>query len=151
MLCRHLPNLKSMLSPDISKISIYFDISKKEEIESSKKLFKCGLLNSHLCINARTNIPHTECDSSYTVIGVPKQTDNNYKKLNPNFNFYINPNERIVVPMHDNICILFSGFMLTHNQSLESVDRKKGTFVNVATYGNKKLFDNMMKSFKRQI
>ena len=32
-----------------------------------------GFINSHLCIDAQTEIPHTEHDSSYTIITVPQQ------------------------------------------------------------------------------
>ena len=39
---------------------------------ADKQLEKNGFINSHLCVNAQTAFQHTEPDSSYTIITVPK-------------------------------------------------------------------------------
>ena len=108
-----------------------------------------GIINSHLCVNARTTISHTEMDSSYTIISVPIQPSLKYKEVGTKFNFNIDPNKRVVINMVENTLILFSGFMLSHNQSNNNVSINKSISINVETYANKRLFENMWKSFIR--
>ena len=151
MLCKKIPNLKTVLSPDVSKLQLHFDLSDKEQLCSSKKMFKYGLLNGHMCVNARTKVAHTECDTSYTMISIPKQYDLNFKRLEPCFNFILNDDSIIVIPMSEHISFIYSGYMLCHHQVLNYDMKKDTTFFNFATYGNKRLFDNMMKSFKRTL
>ena len=148
-LTKYFPNLKDMISPDISKVSKNFNLTNDESNKETEKMYDMGMLNGHFCINARTKETHTECDSSYTVISVPPQSYDGYRKLNAEFHFNINERMRIVIPMFPKLAFAYSGFMLCHHQVLDSVDPKKGIFVNLATYGNKRLFDNMLKSFRR--
>ena len=138
-----------MISPDISKLMINFDLNNDDYFKEAAKMYKIGMLNGHFCLNARTRDSHTECDSSYTVISVPPQSYDGHTKLNAEFNFDINENVSVIIPMFPKIAFSYSGYMLCHHQVLDSIDRKKGQFLNLATYGNKRLFDNMMKSFRR--
>ena len=43
-----------------------------EKRYNDRPLENKGFINSHLCIDAQTEIPHTEHDSSYTIITVPQ-------------------------------------------------------------------------------
>ena len=148
-LSRNLPNLKTMLSPDLTKVSFEFELLNKFDSDETQKMFDIGMLNGHVCVNARTGQAHTECDSSYTTISVPSQLDDNYVKLNPTFHFVLNNSTKLILPMKSNVSFTYSGWLLSHHQVLDSIDKSKGVFINLATYGNKRLFDNMMKSFRR--
>ena len=108
------------------------------------------MINCHVCINAMTNDLHTEMDSSYTLICVPKQLDENYKRLETNFLFQINDEKTIRIPMNERMVFMYSGYMLSHHQVLEK-NQSDTTFINLATYGNKRLFHNMMSSFRRDV
>ena len=148
-LSKYLSNLRTMISPNISKITNEFDIVEEEELHEAKRMFSMGMLNGHFCVNARTCQAHTECDASYTIITIPPQTFDGHRILNPNFHFVINERFSILLPMVPNVSFLYSGFMLCHHQVLDTTDTKKGIFINLATYGNKRLFDNMVRSFRR--
>ena len=150
-LSRHLPNIIKVIAPKISKLQSHFDLVNKEDTHEKKELFENGILNCHICINAMTNESHTEMDSSYTLINVPKQIDPNYRRLNTKFCFHINENTTIIIPMDERIVFLYSGYMLSHHQVLEKQYRPSTTFLNLASYGNKRLFHNMISSFRRQI
>ena len=149
ILSKYFSNLKSMISPDISKIVNEFDLNSNNQLKNTNNMFSLGMLNGHFCVNARTQESHTECDSSYTIISVPVQQYDGYKKLNARFKFVINQNTDIIIPMQPKVAFLYSGYMLSHHQILDSIDQKQGIFINLATYGNKRLFDNMMKSLHR--
>ena len=148
---RYLPNLSQMISPNIGNLVDNFDLIDNEDQTNFKKMHDIGMLNGHFCINAKTGKSHTECDASYTIISVPCQPNGTYKHLDPNFHFVINESCTLLLPLSPNIAFVFSGYMLTHQQLLKTVDRNKGIFINLASYGNKKLFDNMMKSFRRNM
>ena len=80
-----------------------------------------GFLNCHFCINAQTDMEHTEPDASYTVIIVPKQVvdkEDNEPSHIGRFEFNINEDTTIVIPMNPGLLMTYSGFMLTHRQQL---------------------------------
>ena len=149
----HYPNTLPMLSKKIQFITPYFNLNTYSQSKEANLLSKYGILNMHLCINAETTIPHTEMDSSYTLISVPPQPDCNWQKKDTQFNFHVGPNEKIIIKMKPGICFMFSGYLLTHNQEILDKSKEENqhcSFINYATYANKRLFDNMLKSFKRQ-
>ena len=150
-LSRYIPNTIKMMSLKISCMRYYFGDEKKRTKNVVKSLFDRGIVNAHLCVNAATGVSHTEMDGSYTLISVPMQPNDNWKKMQTKFHFNIKENESIVIPMTEMVCFLFSGFMLSHNQVIN--DKPESTendfFLNIATYANKRLCDNMFKSFKR--
>lgn len=148
-LTKYFPNLKDMISPDISNISKSFDLNEDYLSKEAGKMYKLGMLNGHFCLNARTKQSHTECDSSYTVISVPPQNYDGFNTLNAEFHFDISENMTLVIPMFPKVAFVYSGFLLCHHQVLDSIDPDKGIFLNLASYGNKRLFDNMVKSFRR--
>ena len=146
---RIYPTILSIISPKVSVLNYFFDLKNHHSCNHIRSLHSNGIINSHLCVNAKTTISHTEMDSSYTIISVPIQPFPTYKKVGTKFNFNIQPNQRIVINMMENTLILFSGFMLSHNQSNNDVKEDNSIFLNVATYANKRLFENMWQSFIR--
>ena len=112
-----------------------------------------GFINSHLCINAQTEIAHTEHDSSYTVIAVPQQKDTslatNGKYCLARFEFVVNSYTSVVIPMYPGVIFSYSGYMLTHRQQLNKSRSNNEIFTNVVTYNSKRLFSNLMESFRR--
>ena len=112
-------------------------------------------INSHLCINAETEIAHTEHDSSYTIITVPPQygisKSTNGKYSLARFELIINSYMTIVIGMYPGVTFSYSGFMLTHRQQLNKSRKDNNMFVNVVSYNSKRLFSNLMESFRREI
>lgn len=148
---RYFPNVKKILSPTISILQSHFDMfDSQEKKKRMEKFIELGLSNLHYCVNAETEKFHTEQDQSYTVITVPQQHDMNWKKGNgANFEFYINSETTIFLQMIPNTSFMYSGYLLTHRQQLSSTKKQKSSFINIATYCSKRLFNNMSKSLER--
>ena len=151
-LSRFVPRIISLMSHNLLNLQHYFEFVHNKSCDEVHKCFQNGIINSHLCVNAFTSQLHTEMDGSYTLITVPKQPDKEWQKVGTQFQFHISADNKFLIPMHENVCFLFSGYMLTHNQKNNIRLNEKGNiqFVNIATYANKRLFDNMKKSFKRR-
>ena len=45
----------------------------------------------------------------------------------------------------------YSGYMMTHRQQLKKKLNRKEPFVNIVSYNSKRLFSNVMKSFRSDI
>ena len=113
-----------------------------------------GFINSHLCVNAETEIEHTKHDSSYTVIAVPSQNMITSNKINYNcatFQFFFNISQILVVNMKPGTIFTYSGYMMTHQQQFKKKLNRKESFVNIVSYNSKRLFSNMMESFRHDI
>ena len=145
------PNIICMISPKIQKVQSIFDLLDDESLQEQKVMFDYGMINAHLCINAMTAQAHTEMDSSYTVITVPKQIDKNYNTLGTRFVFEINNKMNINIKMTENVTFIYSGYLLTHHQIHNHSRSNSAMFLNLASYGNKRLFHNMMKSLRRDL
>ena len=126
-------------------------LSRKKYKERS--LENNGYINSHLCINAQTEIAHTEHDGSYTVITVPSQNKKESVKGNNSacFECVINDSKTMVISMHPGTTFTYSGYMLTHYQQLTVGTDGSELFVNIVSYNSKRLFDNLMESFRQEI
>ena len=150
-LSRFVPRIISIMSHNILNLQYCFEFIHNKSCEEVSKCFRNGIINSHLCINAFTSQSHTERDGSYTLITVPEQPDESWKSVRTRFQFNISEERQIVIPMNENVCFLFSGYMLSHNQvnNVCTYSSDNSQFINIATYANKRLFDNMKKSFKR--
>ena len=143
--------LSTTLSPNVANVQMHLQLF-EDRGKKDKKLATKGIVNYNLCINAETQQPHTECDSSFTIICVPNQLMNketNNPKNIGSFELVINPEETIVVPMEIGTIISYSGFLLTHRQQIRNRDSKAAPFVNLVSYNSKRLFENMMESFRR--
>ena len=93
---------------------------------------------------------HTEADSTMTVIGVPSQPDPHYGTLNPHFCFKVTKSETIIIRMKQHVTFSFLGYMLNHRQVINN-NANEHVFINIASYGNKRLFHNMLKSIRRNM
>ena len=113
-----------------------------------------GYLNCHLCLNAQTQLYHTQPDASYTAIDVPNEIIPIKPKgatVKAHFEFMINETNTLVVPMYLGLIITYSGYMLTHRQQIYSCDDCLYPFINIVSYNSKRSFSNLMESFRRDI
>ena len=145
--------LQRNISPNISKLQLHFELFDKKD-ETETELQMKGILNAHLCLNAQTKLKHTECDSSYTTICVPpheteKTETGKYNKAE--FEFNINDNEAVVLPLDVGIVFIYSGFMLTHRQQIKKLNKNVLPFINIVSYNSQKMFNHLMESFRREI
>ena len=63
-------SMQNKISPKVAVIQSNVDFNPgNTDLENEVEMK--GYLNFHLCINAQTNMAHTEPDASYTVIVVP--------------------------------------------------------------------------------
>ena len=148
---RFLP-LRNKLSPKVSVMQWMVDIFPEKGYEE-RPVENNGFINSHLCINAQTELPHTEHDSSYTLITVPQQNKIKKNKCNnkARFELVINETETIVIHMHPATIFSYSGYMLTHRQQVTEGSVDSEPFINIVSYNSKRLFNNLMESFRREI
>ena len=119
-----------------------------------------GLWQSSICVNAVTKLFHIERDVTYTLITVPKQktVKSGCKKTRETFfQFKLNNDNCIAIPMINQTSFIFSGTMLTHRQfSMDGYMNKKkreslNPYFNIASYGNEKLFRHIRTSLNRNI
>ena len=104
-------------------------------------------LSCQFNINARTKFSHTERDSSYTIIHVPRQ-----KQQYDTFSLFlkISENEELQIELKQNITISYSSYLLTHSQqSLVDLESSRNQFVNISSYFSKYLFDSISSSLNR--
>ena len=115
-----------------------FDITGKEILVN---------LSCQFNINTRTKFSHTERDSSYTIIHVPKQ-----KQKYDTFYFFfkLSKNEELRIEMKQNITISYASYLLTHSQqTVVNLESSKNEFVNISSYFSKRLFDFISTSLNR--
>ena len=145
--------LQKNISPQISKLQIHFNLFDgvdKNEI----KLQQDGILNAHLCLNAQTRMKHTERDSSYTMICVPpheEESTGSGMNNRAEFEFNVNDNEAVVIPLTIGTILIYSGLMLTHRQQIKKLNENVKPFVNIVSYNSQKMFNHLMESFRREI
>ena len=115
-----------------------------------KSVSKCDIpinLSCQFNVNATTKYSHTERDSSYTIIHVPRQNQVNDKFI---FYFKISSNEELRIQLEPNTTISYSSYLLTHSQRKnEDFDSGENCFVNISSYFSKRLFDNISTSLNR--
>ena len=148
----HLTPLKKTISPLIDKLQVHLDIFPERKNEC--KLVDQGFVNYNICLNAQTEQRHTECDASYTIISVPSQlakVTSTGKKNKGRFELNLNENETFIIPMDIGISFVYSGFLLTHHQQIHNLSCDTPPFVNVVSYNSKRLFENMLQSFRRYL
>ena len=145
------------LSPKISLIQNQFEFAAKSN--TRKHLIKACFMNNYLCKNTRSLIPHTECDASYTVITVPGQEKfikgNKSKKNRATFDFFLksdsSKNSIILLNFHKGVTFCYSGYLLIHCQRIDNLLDSCVPFLNIVSYNSKRLFENMIQSFRRYI
>ena len=145
--------LRKSISPLVDKLHAHLDIFPEKE-NKERKIAEYGFLNFNLCLNAQTMDVHTECDASYTIISVPNQIPRKYpakKKNKGNFELHIDENCMFVIPMVIGTSFIYSGFLLSHRQQILNEDENIPPFVNTVSYNSKRLFENMLQSFRRYL
>ena len=101
-----------------------------------------------------TEVEHTEHDSSYTVIVVPNQDSStavNGTKSPGRFELVLNETTTMLINMYPGIMFTYSAYMLTHQQQLNRNMKADSEFVNIVSYNSKRLFYNIMESFRHDI
>ena len=127
--------LNRTLSPNVANIQMYLNVF-EERNKNDDILLTNGFMNYNLCLNAETELPHTECDSSYTLICVPNQKLNNHGPGNKNnacFQLVVNLETTISVPLTVGTILTYSGYLLTHCQQILNRDSNLNLFVNIVS------------------
>lgn len=145
---RLLPNIRSVISPVIDTA---FEIQNEvgdinlQPISSSKN----GCWQTSVCINAQTSDFHIEKDCTYTLISIPRQEyfKSTTKKDAFNFIFKLSKTEMVNIELVPSLSFIFSGLFLTHRQNKKNQNTSSNdVFFNIASYGNKCLFNHLRKS-----
>ena len=110
----------------------------KNQDETTLHYFACKL-NS----NASTEHKHTECDITYTLIGVPRQSHEPDVK----FCFQILPSKELIIKMDVGTTFIFSAYILTHHQVCSKFI-KNGN-LNVSAYSPRRVSDCFYQTFLR--
>ena len=145
--------LKRSISPLIDKLQVHLDLF-PEKRKKECMLVDQGFVNYNLCLNAQTEKKHTECDASYTVIAVPSQLGKVHSKEKKNkgrFELNLDENKTFIIPMEIGTSFVYSGYLLTHHQQIHNLSYDTNPFVNIVSYNSKRLFENMLQSFRRYL
>ena len=116
-------------------------------------------LSNYLCLNAETGLYHQDSDSSYTMISVPYWHSNfgqSYLSSRGKYVFCFQwgskvdhmtrfGNAKISISMTQGITLYYNGSLIDHRQ--EKVT--DGTFYNISSYQNLRLYNNMKLSIQR--
>ena len=93
---------------------------------------------SCICVNANTEILHTEEECTYTYVKVPSQVSTDtinidYQRM---FCIQVNDNEKLFIPLNQNLSFIFSGTFLSHRQHCISDFDCNVTKCFIVSYGN---------------
>ena len=148
---RVLPKITQIISPIVST-AYEMQASKKDINIKEGYASKSGCWQTSICVNATTGKFHSENDCTYTLISVPKQTTTTKEGniYNYHFLFSLTSKKKLNIPLYPGISFVFSAAFLSHrqhrNQLTNSMDE---SFFNVASYGNKRLFNHIKKSYNK--
>ena len=146
-----IPNIKSIIAP---VIDTSFEIQSSVKNINIKEGYasKDGCWQTSLCVNATTDEFHNEDDCTYTLITIPRQKsiEDNKTCNNYHFLFHLTGKKNLNIPLYPGVSFLFSGAFLTHRQHrIEHVLSSNDIYFNIASYGNKRLFNHIKKSFNK--
>ena len=146
---RIIPNIRKLIAHVINVANKVQD--RDEDINLHKTpSFKDGLWQSSISVNGRTNEFHTENDSTYTVIAIPKQEEFSKRKHEYSFIFKLKEKHNISIRLTEGTSFLYSGKLLTHRQSCNlPIQMKDEVFINFASYGTQRLFSHIKKTMMR--
>ena len=106
-------------------------------------------------MEASTGEFHTEKDCTYTLISIPTQNTITKKSAGNNYHFLFCLSNKIQlnIPLYPGISFIFSAAFLTHRQHINEYDKSNENerFFNVASYGNKRLYHHIKKSFNKSL
>ena len=106
----------------------------------------CGCWHSTCCVNAETQVCHTEKDVTYSIITVPCQEVNDSRY---NFLLRINPQCNLVTNLRQGTNLFYSAYYLGHWQRSMNMGGNH-TFVNICSYGSRRLFSHLRCTLQRQ-
>jgi uncharacterized UPF0160 family protein len=148
-----IPNIQSNIAP---VIDTSFKVQKNEGKQLNLKPMSSkseGCWQTSICINAQTKQFHTKHDCTYTLICIPKQELEKSSKvpLKYDFLFQLTNENMINVALKPGVSFIFSGLFLTHRQNESRDDNTEDeTFFNMASYGNKRLFHHLRKTYNKK-
>ena len=140
-----IPNVQEYISPTLN---IAYNLQDTVGDCNLKKtaVSEIGLWQSSICINCQTSSLHTENDCTYTVITTPNQG----QKTVPIFLFEVQKGFTIGLQMDPGLTFMFSGKYLYHRQMLlDGKDENTTSYINLASYGNAKLFNHFKSTIGR--
>ena len=73
------------------------------------------------------------------------------KKNIARFELNLNNNSMMIIPMDVGTVFTYSGFLLTHRQQILNETSSAPPFINIVSYNSKRLFENMLQSFRRYL
>ena len=148
-----LPNIRSIISPVLETT---FDLQIKEGKELNLKEMSSitdGCWQTSICIDAETKEFHTEHDCTYTLISIPLQKTQKciHQTIKYNFLFNLTSKQSINIALKPGISFIFSGLFLSHRQNKsKGHNTEEETFFNMASYGNKRLFNHLRKTYNNK-
>ena len=145
-----VPSLDKLIAP---LLNVAYDTQKTIGDINMKKISttECGLWQSSVCVNATTSQLHTENDCTYTVITTPCQETEKKLPDKYQFLFALKKGETIGITLRRGVSFLFSGKLLSHRQNKDTTtSNDNDTFINIASYGNERLYNSIKKTMKRK-
>ena len=73
------------------------------------------------------------------------------KKNIAKFELNLNNDSMMIIPMDVGTVFTYSGFLLTHRQQIHNETSSAPPFINIVSYNSKRLFENMLQSFRRYL
>jgi hypothetical protein len=146
-----VPRVRNILSPIIKgayKLQSKLGDIKLKENQSSDN----GCWQKSICINAQTLEYHVKKDCTYTLITIPEQVNRSEVDLSTKYQFYFkfSQSQHLHIPLKSGISFFFSGTYLTHRQNKDECQHTSDNdFINIASYGNKRLYSHIKQSFKK--
>ena len=115
------------------------------QFEKVKQVMNNEFSARYINIDSSTRYYHNDNDAGSTIISVPKQEK--IKIGYVQFNFKINDDTFLLIPLIPGTSIHFHGKYISHRQQIF----KRSSFVNISGYTNNHLLRNYCKSLKRCI
>lgn len=147
---KFLPNIKRIIAP-VLETSFNLQITEAKDLNLREmSSYKDGCWQTCICMDAQTKHKHTEHDCTYTLISIPQQ---NIQKtsIKYDFIFHLTKKHSINIPLKPGVSFIFSGFCLSHRQNKSRTSNKSDeTFFNIASYGNKRLFYHLRKTYNKK-
>ena len=146
-LCKLIPLNDLFVMPIITAIHEGMAQSNYKSPLTKTKSTQSGCWNSSICVNAETQILHSEEDCTYTIIYAPRQKGimTTYE-----FNFNFNDRHNLSLSLNSGVSFMFSGLCLKHKQCKFNLHDNE-LFYNFSSYGNKRLLNHLKQTLDRII
>ena len=147
-----IPNIKTIIAPVI-ETSFNLQLNEKDLNLKETASIHDGCWQTSICIDAQTKQYHTEHDCTYTFITVPKQLQSKSppSTIKYDFLFKLTAKQSINLSLKAGVTFIFSGLFLSHRQNKSKEESTKDeVFFNMASYGNKRLFNHLRKTYNNK-